>query len=491
MNKKKFLLLFFTLILFQFSCNSKYNISNEKEFTQHLIENLNEKKVIFIGENHDNVYPVFLISKSLSAFYDSGLRYLFLECGDDGFLFDSNLHEYSFQIVPPWCLYAWKYEMHLLEKEIKKINMIHKSDPIKVYWPEANLQLPDSEKATEILNYRDFFIQKYIKDILDKSNNSEKAIIFYGSGHGAKKPQKYAYNDDSNVQWKMMGYYLSDYYKQDFVSYHIGYLDPNLIKENFNNCVILSGKNYEKFVPVDYRGLYDYECVSSCRIYGVIYPYVYSKDNINALIQKINKFYINSKSEINDKWIYIENLFAIYYLKYWLRDLFCFSYEGEQDLPESIKNITLNNINTIPESSILSLETLETYMEFLYSYDWIEDYLYSPANDKRIDYILYNMKKAKEVNSVDIWPQYWTAYFLTEQAIYSKKRIDFENAIEEWNKLLDNELTYASPVLKLVYEKMALCYNRIGQSKKFSFYKGQAQKVKLDIDYKDYVIFGY
>ena len=40
---------------------------------------------------------------------------------------------------------------------------------------------------------------------MDNSENSEKAIILYDSGHGSKQPEKYKFDTDSDDNWKMLG----------------------------------------------------------------------------------------------------------------------------------------------------------------------------------------------------------------------------------------------------------------------------------------------
>ena len=146
-------------------------------------------------------------------------------------------------------------------------------------------------------------------------------------------------------------------------------------------------------------------------------------------------------------------LLGIYYLKYHYKDFFDFDYESKaQNFDEAIKTIKQVSCNFKYDLSFL-----ERYMEFIYSYGWLEDYLFIPANDERIGYVLYNMKKAKEIApNNDIWPQYWIAYFKTEQAIYSEKKSDYKKALKEWKELFQNELLYVSPVLKLAYENSAL-----------------------------------
>lgn len=279
--------LFLSIIFFiNISCTSKYNLQKEQDVCDKICEDLTDKKIIFISEKHSDVYPILFMIENLEKFYQSGLRYLFLEAGDDGYLADSNFTEYNFEIVPPWGLYAWKYEQHLLELEIERINLLHKDNPIKVIWPEYNLDYSTfNNNAPEVLNFRDKTIQENIINVMDASKVSDKAIIFYGGAHGSKKTIKGFYSGEDE-EWKTTGCYLNDYYGDSYVSYNFNYLESKKIKNINSDNVILTGNNLKQFVPLEYLDCYDNECVTTIRKYGVIYPYVFTNENINVLKSK-------------------------------------------------------------------------------------------------------------------------------------------------------------------------------------------------------------
>ena len=480
--EKKILPLLFLFILFFVSCETTYDLRNEKVALDQILEDLQSKKVIFIGENHDDVFPIIFCTRNLEAFYNAGLRYIFLESGDDGLLDDSNIDTYDFQVIPPWGLYAWKFEQQLFEEKVIEINKKNPSDIIKVIWPENNLILPNSNNVTEVLNFRDNHIQKKIIEKLTNAKQNEKAIVFYGSGHGSKIPSKYIYANDNEV-WKMFGVYLSEYFKEDYSSYLFNYLSPKETKTFIEEYVILSKENFSNFVPNEYKNAYDYVCVANKRVFGVPYSYIRNYKNLKTLHQKSN-------ISCNNKYDTIEKLFAIYYLNYHLYPKNEFYYENNKS--KDNRYIDLFSEEKF-ESNSYSLCELENYMEYLYSYGWLEDYLYNPANDERIDYVLYNMKKAIEINQKDIWPQYWISYFKTEQAIYSDKKRNYKKALREWDKLLDNDLVFFSPVLPLVYKKMALCEEKLGNIENQQLYSNKAKEVSksLSIDYEQLVYFGY
>ena len=107
---------------------------------------------------------------------------------------------------------------------------------------------------------------------------------------------------------------------------------------------------------------------------------------------------------------------------------------------------------------------MEEYIKYLYCDSAIEQYLTSIPEYKEasINFILNKLKYAKKINVQDIWPQYWSSYFLTEKATITKEKKDFKIALKNWKLLLTNDLIYASPVLNISYKKMSLCEENLG-----------------------------
>ena len=86
---KKSILLFSFLFLL-ISCKTTFNLQNEKNADEQIIECLQSKKIVFIGENHSTVFPILYMTQNMENFYNAGLRYLFLEEEGDGFGKDSD-----------------------------------------------------------------------------------------------------------------------------------------------------------------------------------------------------------------------------------------------------------------------------------------------------------------------------------------------------------------------------------------------------------------
>ncbi|MCF0125499.1 MAG: hypothetical protein HUJ68_07065, partial [Clostridia bacterium] len=472
------------------SCRTTYNFSNYTEAQTSIVSDLKSKKVVFIGENHSDSFPIVFLANYLDEFYEEGLRYIFLEGCFPRLQFDSTVYK----IIPPWINSGWKYENHIFEDKILDINSKHKNDPIHVIFPESGFieeAAYDIEGQSVLLNKRDSYAQNNIIQVLECTKIDEKAIIFYGRDHGNKNIQKFY-----NLDWKPIGTYLDDYYNSDFVNYRIDtFYNSSQIYGYFGkkNCVVVSDSMKLKLYNEELITSYDRLCVSKTAIYGVPYCYIPTKENIIVLIQNIlsqEKSLVKNEAQptvIGN--YYMQFLLSIYYLKYYFGDTF--SYKILEDNLSQLQTSTDNImflINQNPKTSFIynaKNGEQETYFKFLYSYGMIEEYLYHP-NQNYIANILYNLKQAKKINSHDIWPQYWISYFETEKACYSNIKEDYKTALINWEKLFENNLFYASPIIKLAYEKASLCAEISGETEKSFIYQGKANDVNslLDFDYE-------
>ena len=70
------------LLIFSFlflSCKEIIDLRNDDTITNAIIKEIKERKVVFVGENHNDVYPIIMMSENLEKFYDAGIRYIILE----------------------------------------------------------------------------------------------------------------------------------------------------------------------------------------------------------------------------------------------------------------------------------------------------------------------------------------------------------------------------------------------------------------------------
>lgn len=507
--KRKIYLLFLVYIMLMSSCNRIYNLSQEKLPADKVIEDLQSKKIVFIGENHADVYPIIFMTEHMQEFYDMGVRYLFLEGGFPRLRNDYKEEDYAFVMGNPCINMGWKYEEYNFEEAVLAINHKEMSDKIQVIFPEENIIEFDhstKEGLENWMNYRDNYIQKVIVDVLEKSRHEDKAIIFYGSDHGKKCIQK-----RNDFEWKTTGYYLYNYYKDSYTNYDIEYIYPAYqwrYKLNNENFICLSEQNKQRLLKndEDLLNAYDNICLNKNMKYGVPYSYIPTNKNLWFILKKAKEL-SNEQNTIKDdnslysKKFYKEKYVLInYYLKYLFGDYYDYDLVNiEKTMEYAIEKLEKEcYADNNPCDFVCvkdKLDELEEYMFYLFSEGIIETYCSEDNNINKqdINIIIQNMIQAKQLNARDIWPQYWLSYFKTEKAIKSNKKRDYQNALESWNELLENNLLYASPVLKITYEKMSLCEEQIGNIEKQIYYQEKGNNVRndIDFDYEVYKNFGF
>lgn len=489
-----------SFLCFFISCQVQFDLRNEIYAAEQIVQDLNSKKIIFIGNNHTNAYPSLFLRDNLNKFYEAGLRYIFLE-GDINHYLDE-LEDYEFRLFPAWGSFGYRFEDTLLGDVISEINKEHKEDPIKVVLPEKGLVLTAEEWEDDTLtnNLRDKYIQSKIIEIMD--NTDSKAIIFYGDAHGLKKSEIWDISS-KEPYWVRMGYYLDMHYGNDFSTY---YFYPYHTDKNksvlYNNelydideCKSLSETNIDLLLKTEKaKRDYDHYCLyNSDVIHSVPSYYVPTGENLRFMLSLLTagKIPLDKDFDIWSK--KSEQLFALYFLKYHLGDMFEYDYTCSDEQ-------LLKNLNKLKKTELgdltYNLEELELYS--FYMTEWIGSYVCNHDTAKEfierdLDFYLKKMSQAQRLNPRDIWPQYWIAYFLTEKALFSDNITDYRKAMTEWEKLFENELFYVSPVMKVAYEKMLLCAKKTGDEDNALTYEKKAESVNtvLNIDFKKYQYFGW
>jgi len=474
------------------SGKTRYDFRNEKDAADQIAEDIQSKRLVFLNENHTDVAPVYFLTKNLEKFYNAGLRYIFLEEQSDNYI--NNPQSLAVHLLPAWGTWAQKYEYLLFENAIMQLNQNHKDDPLIPVWPEAGLIITDEDMAgsfNHVMNMRDSYAQKNIISIMD--NTDKKGLIFYGGAHGQKKPMTRD-EDAKEPEWKMIGSYMDDHYANDFSTYILEPFDSNekrdVIYKDEGECKIIPQEILARWTKEeDFIQEYNYYGAYKHEIQGVPNCYIPEKNILNFMISLFDNSEVSEQKEITLYSKKSEQLFAIYYLKYHLGDTFAFDYTcSKAELYEALAQLKHSDLQSLP----YDLAGLVNYMECMYASGWLEDYLFNPANDERIGSVLYDMARAEKLNTRDIWPCYWTAYFETEKASYSGKKSDYKKALAAWEKLLQNDLVYASPVIKLVYHKAAACEEKLSDKGKVAFYQEKENAVNplVDIDFEKYVYFG-
>lgn len=477
--KKQFIIIFLILIIFT-SCKEKYDFTNCRDASDAVLEGFSNCKIMFFGEKHNDIIPTLFLRDNLKKLYDEGLRYIFFEGDSDNYIDNSN--KYSFSIYPAWGNWGYRYERTFLYDEINKINIEHSDDQIKVYWPENGLRSSDYPDLDDVewRNLRDYTAQSNIKAVMDESEINQKGIIFYGEAHGLKFEERWW---GESMDYKPLGVYLDEYYGEQFVNCDffniVSNKERDVTYKNESVCIIPEEFQLKKLLNGTERRM-DFYCFYPKEICGVPSFYISNKSCINFMAKII------SNKSLTEFWIEEDDvLLSIYYLKYLLDENFEYDLKSNKIEKLSYENIQFDVNN--------ELRNLEEYFYYLDYGEIIINYLYYPKKDYRINLIINNMKKAKELNSKDIWPDYWICYFNTEIAKYSGKKEDYKKAIELWKNLLDQELIYYSPILKLCYEKIIFCNEKIKNESEVKLYEDLMNKNCLGVypEYSNFIYYGY
>ncbi len=307
MIRKKHRIFFILTIIFLsivISCKPKFDLRNEKDASVQIVEDLRSKKIAFIGNDHNGAFQALFLKENLSTFYNTGVRYIFLEGDANHYLTEHE--DYYFNFYPAWAGFGYRYEEVLFGDEIQKINKLHKEDPITVIFPEEGLIVTENEWKDDTLlnNIRDKYIQQKIIETMD--NTDSKAIILYGNAHGLKKSEVW-YSSSENLYWIRLGYYLDKHYESDFSTYYfypyssdgnktVLYSDK---KEKSLECKCLSEENTELLVETENAEReYDHHCLYKKWIHAVPVYYVPTKENLKYMLSIFPDFKISEEKKL-------------------------------------------------------------------------------------------------------------------------------------------------------------------------------------------------
>ena len=179
-SNKKFC--FFVVLSFLFliiSCKTKFDLRNEKDAAVQVVQDIQTKKIIFLGNNHNGAVPTFFLTENLKKFYDAGVRYLFLEGDNDNYI--SEPEKFKAKIYPIWGHFGYNFE------DIK----------YNMGWTFEEREL--IEKMEKSLPEFDFF--KWGQrgaDIIVKGNTKAKGIQIVLDKLGYDLKDTYAIGDSSN-----------------------------------------------------------------------------------------------------------------------------------------------------------------------------------------------------------------------------------------------------------------------------------------------------
>jgi hypothetical protein len=476
---------------------------------QYILDALAQNKLVFIGENYSQVNEELFMAENMQAFYDAGLRYIFLEGIFTEYSPVSSqsplpVSDNRIWLFPPWQInVGGRYEGAVFNQAILKINdAVPEAERIRLIPAEAGYN-PTPEEGTD-LNKRDQQAFKNISAFMEKLPPHKKAMIFYGGGHGQTTPTEWQ-ADGETFLWMPMGVYLKEQYGDDFISipvlsakderYNL-YLDiPELRDSESKPKVVLSDSSDIANNSFIHTMLSYYDAIILDRElrFGIGNNYIPTYENLFAMYN--NLLYLENDIDAwkNDVALFrIQNqgqyLQLIYYLKLWLGDSFDYRLWDTvkpapvvirlRDTKNSLRE-ALNALNTsaIQEialtlnaqdaqnmqrmrdySTVMQLSALTDFLYdgFMYSFEETADDVYT--------WIADHMKEAIAIFPQDLWPYYWLAYTETELG-------DYDAAIAHWEYIIAQPLSYCLETLPRVYQKLSVCYAAIGDQATSDEYK--------------------
>jgi hypothetical protein len=306
----------------------------KKESITTLLEELEHKKILFIGEDHIIINEELFLAENLQKFYDTGVRYIFVESNPDLDIFIPGSKNYYFLLFYPWIIAGWKYETQSLQQAILAFNAkLPEADRIKILSPEPYINSMDIYK--DILNYRDSNGAETIINIMDKTDNTVKALIFYGSGHANIKIEKNYINELSNIKydWMPLAYRLKKHYEDNFASYRFAYI-PNNIKKYVSESSFILTENIHAVKIINAirkNPRYDGFIVEREGISGSFYQYNPTDENLQFILNMVEDYALYNQNAVPDT-AYMpfdaqdQFLMGLYYLKLYFSDKFDYDF---------------------------------------------------------------------------------------------------------------------------------------------------------------------
>lgn len=460
---------------------------------------LETKKIIFVGSDDHNLINdvIFFNKENLQRFYNKGLRYILFEgdVPDD----EKQMMEQQVMIFYPWENVAVQYYEHPILKNIAEINSsLTLNEKIKVVGLErgrTNFTI-DNKDEKSIYNYRDEFMFKTAKEFIDNSDDDDKFLILCGAAHGYIKSV-----NRNGFEWKTLGSYLKNEYKNDFVSLDYIAIDSVTIdsiyfdalknsekwyKTNYIERIININdiKNINKKIKIffdDNYQLYDYFIADKHSKYGIKYCYkladpdVYSQViqetvSIYNNLKKYNYDYDYSNPEVSYK---IENLLKnLYYLKFQFGDSFEYNFwNPSKDLLSAINSLKFEKTKQEYSDSVI-----KEYQMLIRAMYYIR---YSDIGENVSFYMKHGKKQIKEASNLipkEIWSDYWNA-------IMNYKCLNYKESLKFCNNYLANSLAYSSQALPEILNIAIVCSKK--NNSDFEIYKSildnLSNELKIDV----------
>lgn len=457
---------------------------NTKPTLDCIVEDLQNKKIVMLGENHAILNEEIFLLNNFKTLYDAGVRYLFTEGVMPSYLNPSDKN-YFFFMFNPWVGANWKYEMVELYVKINNFNQnLPFEDRIKMIVPElGRIEVDSSDPSafSEFINYRDDYAFNTIIKTLSESKTEERALILYGAGHAdasnidlnrnslGKKLKNYYKDKFSNYCW-----YTNDWYFNSWIYNNSDWKD--LFKES---RVILAESMKNLTFPKDLNAFTGYILEPQSK-YGTFYQYTPTPENLRYIFNKLKYYEQNIKDIENDKTFEITNnryqyLISIYILKYYYGSNFEYDFWTKN----KEENRLINALEKLYQYAFTPDKNPEDFV--INKYSSVEKerlhqyYINSGIMDSLITKNLKiiseeQLKKIIELNSQEAWGTYWLAYVKTE-------KLEYQEALNYWMKFFELEISRSMEVYPLALSMAIKCAEKINNIETVKKYKTELSEI--------------
>ena len=485
------------------------NLNKNHDAANLVCKEIQSRKIVFISELHNEINPYIFLSENMQNFYDAGVRYIFIEGGNpEAFMKQT---EPYFPFFYPWPQCGWRYEEKMFSDSVLEINLrVPENQKIQVIsaeedmpdelWEEGGMW--DIETEIRVFLRRDEYAAEKIKTVMQNTN--DKALIVYGSSHGLINivPKFDMGHGKSIKNWNPLGHRLKEIFGNDFISF--GYVFLKGFDYKPEETIYGSFGFYESeikdLIPSYYLNWYDAFIVEDDDVYGIPYVYKPTEENLEFIFNQVC-FYADYIEELkNNKNDYIGSDFGqliagIYYLKMYYGDKFDYQLwnpkrslkDVTEELKKQIAQDGFNNVLGVKNARIdFDDNQVRDYMRYM-SAGWeLEMYSKNQYKKKWCPWLLTQTDAAKNIlGSQDLWAVYWDARVRTTCGKY-------EEALKEYETLLENPLVYSMPVLPVIYKKAALCEEKLGYKDIATQYKEKIKKLgnEFDESFENFEYFG-
>jgi hypothetical protein len=464
-----------------------------------MLGELENRRILFIGESHPIVNEELFIAENIGALYDAGVRYLFDESGIPDYRAIGG-EGYQFYMFYPWMSAGWRYEGAAYYQAVRNLNaLLPETERIQIIAPES-----DSEDYAAIgpenwMNYRDSYAAKTIMAVMDAAGPGEKALIHYGSAHGVKELRQ-----RFGVRYKPLGAWLAEKYGDAFASYRF-YLPYEIRyaerlvrewRETITSPKIFFSRDI-RYRDIFYdKDEFDGFILEPETKFGVFYQYAPVDANLRYIFNLARDFKdLPEDAAAPGNTGFLSNrgqfFMALYYLKLYYGEHFNYALWRTGDDPEypslaeALENLALYAFAPDTDAAEYILvshpeDEARRYMEYMF-YTNIEEFLDTRNPYHIIDYC----QRAAEIFPEDLWPLYWIAFVGVEQKNYAP-------ALASFQKLFANPLSLNMEILPLAYTKASFCASRLGDEKLARLYAARAEALYAEytVDLSAYAVLG-